>query len=250
MAESNIEWTEHTWNPVTGCTKISPGCKHCYAETMTRRLTAMGTKGYENGFDLSVHPERLQQPKTRRSPTTYFVNSMSDLFHEDVPDAYIEQVLQVCAETPHHTYQVLTKRAERLPEFFASRDCPSNVWLGVSVEDKKYGVPRIAHLRKVKAAVRFLSVEPLLEDVGILNLKNIHWVIVGGESGAKARPMKPEWAENVRRQCIAQGVAFFFKQWGAWGADGVRRDKKSNGRELAGRKWSDFPVKVVSAALP
>ena len=246
MAESNIEWTEHTWNPVTGCTKVSPGCKHCYAETMTRRLTAMGTKGYENGFALTVHLERLQQPKARKTPTTYFVNSMSDLFHEDVPDLFIDQVLQVCRETPHHTYQVLTKRAERLPEFFAKRDCPSNVWLGVSVEDKKYGVPRIAHLRKAKAAVRFLSIEPLLEDVGSLNLKGIHWVIVGGESGAKARPMKAEWADNVRRQAIAQGVAFFFKQWGAWGADGVRRAKKSNGRELSGRRWDDFPVRVVA----
>lgn len=246
MAESSIEWTEHTWNPVTGCTKISPGCKHCYAETMTRRLTAMGAAGYENGFKLTVHPERLQQPKLRKSPTTYFVNSMSDLFHEDVPDAFIEQVLEVCRETPQHTFQVLTKRAQRLPEFFSKRDCPTNVWLGVSVEDKKYGVPRIAHLRKVKAAVRFLSVEPLLEDVGRLNLKDIHWVIVGGESGAKARPMKSEWADRVRAQAIAQGVAFFFKQWGAWGADGVRRDKKSNGRELNGRVWNDFPIRVVN----
>ncbi len=245
MAESSIEWTEHTWNPVTGCTKVSPGCKHCYAETMTRRLTAMGSTGYENGFELTVHPERLQQPKSRKLPTTYFVNSMSDLFHQDVPDAFIEKVLQVCRETPQHTYQVLTKRAERLPDFFAKRECPINVWLGVSVEDKKYGVPRIAHLRKVKAAVRFLSVEPLLEDVGRLNLKGIHWVIVGGESGAKARPMKPEWADHVRAQAIAQDVAFFFKQWGAWGADGIRRDKKSNGRELNGRVWNDFPVRVV-----
>lgn len=244
MAESSIEWTEHTWNPVTGCTKISPGCKHCYAETMTRRLTAMGTPGYEKGFTLSIHPERLDQPKRRKSPTTYFVNSMSDLFHEDVPDSFIEQVLKVCRETPQHTYQVLTKRAERLPVFFESRDCPTNVWLGVSVEDKKYGVPRIEHLRKTRAAVRFLSVEPLLEDVGPLDLKDIHWVIVGGESGAKARPMKQEWADSVRRQALAQGVAFFFKQWGAWGADGVRRDKKSNGRELAGRRWNDFPVRV------
>lgn len=247
MAESSIEWTEHTWNPVTGCTKISPGCKHCYAETMARRLTAMGAAGYENGFQLTLHPQRLQQPKKRKTPTTYFVNSMSDLFHEDVPDHFIDQVLQVCKDTPQHTYQVLTKRATRLPKYFASRDCPTNVWLGVSVEDKKYGVPRINQLRKVKAAVRFLSVEPLLEDVGTLKLDGIHWVIVGGESGAKARPMKPEWAENVRRQALAQGVAFFFKQWGAWGADGVRRDKKSNGRELGGRRWSDFPVRLSVA---
>lgn len=245
MAESSIEWTEHTWNPVTGCTKLSPGCKHCYAETMAARLKAMGAAGYEQGFKLTLHPERLDQPRKRKAPTTYFVNSMSDLFHEDVPDDFIERVIQVCRETPHHTYQVLTKRADRLPEFFAKRDCPTNVWLGVSVEDRKYGVPRIAELRKVKAAVRFLSVEPLLEDLGRLDLSDIHWVIVGGESGSKARPMKPEWADGVRRQALAQEVAFFFKQWGAWGADGIRRDKKRNGRELAGRRWNDFPVQVV-----
>lgn len=244
MAESNIEWTEHTWNPVTGCTKLSPGCKHCYAETMSRRLEAMGATGYERGFKLTLHPERLDHPRRRKIPTTYFVNSMSDLFHEEVPDEFIDQVIEVCRSTPQHTYQILTKRAERLPEFFAKRSCPINVWLGVSVEDRKYGVPRIAQLRKVKAAIRFLSVEPLLEDVGKLNLKDIHWVIVGGESGAKARPMKPAWADNVRQQAIAQNVAFFFKQWGAWGADGVRRAKKINGRELAGRRWDDFPVPV------
>ncbi len=248
MAESNIEWTEHTWNPVTGCTKLSPGCKHCYAETMSRRLKAMRATGYENGFALTLHPERLKQPTLRKKPTTYFVNSMSDLFHEEVPDAFIEQVLDICRLTPHHTYQVLTKRGERLEKFFKKRDCPSNVWLGVSVEDKKYGVPRIAHLRNVNAAVRFLSVEPLLEDVGRLNLKDIHWVIVGGESGSKARLMKEEWADNVRVQAIAQGVAFFFKQWGAWGADGVRRDKKRNGRELSGQRWNDFPARVVTVA--
>ncbi|MFG6488231.1 DUF5131 family protein [Roseateles sp. BYS78W] len=247
MAESSIEWTEHTWNPVTGCTKLSPGCKHCYAETMTRRLTAMGAAGYENGFQLTLHPDRLEQPLRRKAPTTYFVNSMSDLFHEDVPDDFIERVLDVCRRTPQHTYQVLTKRAARLPEFFRSRQCPTNVWLGVSVEDRKYGVPRIAHLRKVGAAVRFLSIEPLLEDVGRLNLQGIHWVIVGGESGPKARPMTPEWAERVRVQALAQDVAFFFKQWGAWGPDGVRRDKKRNGRELAGRRWDEFPVRVVAA---
>jgi protein gp37 len=248
MAESSIEWTEHTWNPVTGCTKVSPGCKHCYAETMSRRLKAMGAPGYENGFELTLHPARLEQPLRRKAPTTYFVNSMSDLFHEGVPDRFVERVLDVCRRTPQHTYQVLTKRAERLPEFFADRKCPPNVWLGVSVEDRKYGVPRIAHLRRVRAEVRFLSVEPLLEDVGKLNLRGIHWVIVGGESGGKARPMEASWAENVRTQAVAQGVAFFFKQWGAWGADGVRRDKKRNGRELAGRRWDEFPVRVVSAA--
>lgn len=242
MAESSIEWTEHTWNPVTGCTKISPGCKHCYAETMARRLQAMGASGYENGFRLTLHPDRLDQPKRRKKPTTYFVNSMSDVFHEDVPDSFIDEVLAVCKETPHHTYQLLTKRAERLPGFFANRDVPTNVWLGVSVEDRKYGVPRIRELRKVHAAVRFLSIEPLLGQLGKINLSGIHWIIVGGESGHGARPMEAAWAEDVRRQAEAQGVAFFFKQWGAWGADGVRRDKKRNGRQLAGRQWDEMPA--------
>lgn len=247
MAESSIEWTEHTWNPVTGCTKVSPGCKHCYAETMARRLQAMGAAGYEHGFKLALHPQRLAQPLQRKRPTTYFVNSMSDLFHDDVPDDYIDQVLDVCRRTPQHTYQVLTKRAERLPAFFAGRQVPTNVWLGVSVEDRRYGVPRIAELRRVHAAVRFLSVEPLLEDLGPLDLSGMHWVIVGGESGHGARPMRPEWADRVRVQALAQGVAFFFKQWGAWGADGVRRDKKANGRMLGGRQWDELPARISAA---
>lgn len=242
MAESSIEWTQHTWNPVTGCTKISPGCKHCYAETMARRLQAMGAGGYERGFELAMHPGRLAQPLGRKVPTTYFVNSMSDLFHEDVPDGYIDRVLDVCRNTPQHTYQVLTKRADRLPAFFAGRSVPTNVWLGVSVEDRRYGVPRIEQLRRVHAAVRFLSIEPLLEDLGALDLSGLHWVIVGGESGHGARPMRPEWADSVRRQAQAQGVAFFFKQWGAWGADGVRRAKSANGRMLAGKLWDEFPA--------
>lgn len=248
MAESSIEWTEHTWNPVTGCTKVSPGCKHCYAETMARRLKAMGAPGYERGFKLALHPERLDQPIRRRAPTTYFVNSMSDLFHPAVPDAFIERVIDVCRRTPHHTYQVLTKRGERLPTFFASRELPPNVWLGVSVENRRHGVPRIDHLRQVKATVRFLSIEPLLEDLGELDLRGMHWIIVGGESGHGARPMRPGWADHVRDQALAQGVPFFFKQWGAWGEDGVRRDKKRNGRELGGRRWDEFPVRLVSEA--
>lgn len=247
MAESSIEWTEHTWNPLTGCTKVSPGCKHCYAETMARRLQAMGAAGYERGFRLALHAERLEQPMRRQSPTVYFVNSMSDLFHAQVPDAFIEQVLAVCEATPQHTYQILTKRAERLPRFFAGRPVPPNVWLGVSVENRRHGVPRIALLRRIDSSVRFLSVEPLLEDLGPLDLSGVHWVIVGGESGAKARPMRAEWAEAVRLQALAQGVPFFFKQWGAWGADGVRRDKKRNGRTLAGRIWHEFPVQLVAA---
>jgi protein gp37 len=242
MAESSIEWTQHTWNPVTGCTKVSPGCKHCYAETMAGRLQAMGARGYENGFKLTLHPERLEQPLQRKSPTTYFVNSMSDLFHEEVPDAFIEEVLRTCQRAQHHTFQILTKRSERLPVFFRKRTCPPNVVLGVSVEDQKYGLPRIDDLRKVKAKTRFLSVEPLLEDLGPMDLKGIHWIIVGGESGPGARPMDPSWAANVRDQAVAAGVPFFFKQWGAWGADGIRRNKKVNGRDLEGRHWDEYPV--------
>ena len=212
---------------------------------MANRLKAMGAAGYQGGFNLTLHPDRLDHPLRRKVPTTFFVNSMSDLFHEAVPDSFIDAVLDVCKRTPQHTYQILTKRAERLPAFFAKRDCPTNAWLGVSVEDKKYGVPRIAHLRNVRAAVRFLSVEPLLEDLGRLDLSDMHWVIVGGESGAMARPMKAEWAESVRLQAISQDVAFFFKQWGAWGADGVRRNKKINGRDLGGRRWDQYPRAVI-----
>lgn len=242
---SKIEWTEQTWNPTVGCTKISPGCKHCYAETMAKRLTAMGTPGYENGFSLTLLPQRLDDPLKRKKPTVYFVNSMSDLFHERVPDDYIEKVFEVITQTPHHTYQILTKRAARMARYFRTRSVPPNAWLGVSVEDRKYGVPRIDHLRKVPATIRFLSVEPLLSDVGELNLADIHWVIVGGESGPKARPMKTKWAEAVREQCQEQGVAFFFKQWGGWGADGKKRAKAANGRELNGRTWDEMPITVV-----
>ena len=248
---SRIEWTEQTWNPTVGCTKISPGCKHCYAETMARRLKAMGTPGYENGFALTMLPERLNDPIKRKKPTVYFVNSMSDLFHDRIPDGFIEQVFKVIEQTPRHTYQILSKRAARMARFFRKRTVPCNAWLGVSVEDRKYGLPRIDHLRQVPASIRFLSVEPLLEDVGELNLADIHWVIVGGESGPKARPMKLEWALNVQSQCEEQNVAFFFKQWGGWGADGKRRAKAANGRVLNGRTWDEMPSGVatqVSAA--
>lgn len=240
-ATSKIEWTEKTWNPVTGCTKISPGCKHCYAEAMSRRLTAMGAAGYENGFELTVHPGRLLQPTTIRRSTVFFVNSMSDLFHEDVPDGFIDQVMDTIRSTPQHTYQILTKRAERLPAYFTTHECPDNVWLGVSVEDRDHGLPRIDLLRQVDASVRFLSVEPLLEDLGEMNLAGIHWVIVGGESGPKARPMQKSWVEGIRLQCEHADAAFFFKQWGGWGVDGKKRAKKQNGRELNGRTWDGMP---------
>jgi len=241
---SSIEWTERTWNPTVGCTKVSPGCKHCYAEVMARRLQAMGTPGYENGFTLTLLPGRLDDPTRRKKPTVYFVNSMSDLFHEDVPDDYVERVLDVILRTPQHTYQILTKRADRMARFFSTRPgtcAPENAWFGVSVEDRKYGVPRIDHLRAVPAKVRFLSIEPLLEDVGQLDLQGIHWAIVGGESGSKARAMQQVWVEAVLEQCESQGVAFFFKQWGSWGPDGKKRSKAANGRMLNGSQWDCMP---------
>lgn len=239
---SRIEWTEQTWNPTTGCTKISPACKHCYAEVMAKRLQAMGVKGYENGFKLSILPERLGEPLKRKKPTTYFVNSMSDLFHNSIPFEFLDQVFDVIRRTPQHTYQILTKRAARMRIYCSGRDIPPNAWLGVSVEDRKHGVPRIAELQGITTRVRFLSVEPLLEDIGALDLTGIHWVIVGGESGPKARPMKPEWVESIKAQCELFGAAFFFKQWGGWGADGKRRPKKDNGRLFAGKTWDQMPT--------
>ncbi|MEO8331120.1 MAG: phage Gp37/Gp68 family protein [Gallionella sp.] len=236
-----IEWTEQTWNPTTGCTKISPGCKHCYAEIMAKRLKAMGARGYENGFNLSILPERLGQPLKRRKATTYFVNSMSDLIHNDIPFGFLDQVFDVIKRTPQHTYQILTKRSARMLKYFSSREVHGNVWLGVSVENRKYGMQRIDDLRKIKADIRFLSVEPLLEDIGEMDLRGIHWVIVGGESGPKARPMKAGWVETIKEQCEQDGVAFFFKQWGGWGADGKKRPKKNNGRLLAGKTWDEMP---------
>lgn len=243
---SRIEWTEQTWNPMTGCTKISPGCAHCYAESMASRLNAMGTHGYENGFKISLLPERLDEPLRRKKPTVYFVNSMSDLFHEKVSFDYIDQIFKVIERTPQHTYQILTKRADRMAKYFSDKRAPVNAWLGVSVENRKHGIPRIDELRKVKATIRFLSVEPLLEDLGKINLRGIHWVIVGGESGPKARPMQEEWVESIRLQCESRKVAFFFKQWGGWGADGKKRAKKQNGRKLNGRTWDQMPELIQS----
>ena len=239
--QTSIEWTEQTWNPTVGCSKISSGCQNCYAEAMARRLKAIGVKGYENGFELTLMPERLPEPLKRKKPTIYFVNSMSDMFHENIPDDYIRQVFDVIKNAPQHTFQVLTKRAERMADFFKTYKPSANAWIGVTVENKQHGIPRIDILRKINAHVRFLSIEPLLEDLGNIDLTNIQWVIAGGGSGPKARPMKPEWAMNVKRQCSEQDVAFFFKQWGVWGADGVKRAKKSNGRSLLGRTWDELP---------
>jgi protein gp37 len=212
---------------------------------MAKRLQAMGAPGYENGFKLSILPERLQQPLQRRKSTMYFVNSMSDLFQDEIPEEFIDQVMDVIKVTPHHTYQILTKRSDNMRVYFSERTVPDNAWLGVSVEDKKYGKPRISDLLAIKAKTRFLSIEPLLEDLGKIRLRGIHWVIVGGESGFGARPMKEEWVINVRDQCLEAGVDFFFKQWGAWGVDGKHRNKKANGRVLDGKIWDMIPDVVI-----
>lgn len=240
--KTSIEWTKHTWNPAVGCSKISPGCAHCYAEVMARRLKAMGVKGYENGFRLTLLPDRLQEPIRRKHPTVYFVNSMSDMFHEEIPDGYLLQVLAVMRQSPQHIFQILTKRADRMADFFGAHPPPDNVWIGVTVENRAQGLPRLDTLRQIPAAIRFISAEPLLEDLIGMDLTGIHWVIVGGESGPQARPMKREWVLNVKRLCDEDGTAFFFKQWGEWSADGKRQGKKRNGRLFDGRVWDNLPV--------
>ncbi len=241
MVESAIEWTEVTWNPTTGCDKISTGCENCYALTLSKRLKAMGQAKYQKdgdlrtsgpGFGLTLHPDTLTIPYSWRSPRTVFVNSMSDLFHEDVPVDFIQQVFTVMADTPQHQYQVLTKRAQRLSKIAAKLEWPSNVWMGVSVESQRYAF-RLNHLRKVPAAVRFVSAEPLLGPVE-LNLDGIDWVIVGGESGHGARPIEAVWVESIRDDCESSGTAFFFKQWGG-------RTPKAGGRELNGQTWDAMP---------
>jgi protein gp37 len=241
-SNSKIEWTDTTWNPVRGCVKISPGCKHCYAETFAERFRGVKGHPYEQGFDLRLVPEKLPEPFTWRSPKLVFVNSMSDLFQEGVPDNYAETVSRVMTAANWHTYQVLTKRSERLLDLLKDRlrfaAEQENIWWGVSVEDKKHGLPRVAHLRRAPAKVRFLSIEPLLEDLGEIDLTGITWVIVGGESGPGARPMRREWVVSIRKQCRAQAVPFFFKQWG-----GVRKAK--NGRLLDGRTYDEYPHRVV-----
>lgn len=239
---SRIEWTQHTWNPVTGCSKLSPGCAFCYAEVFAMRLKAMGVPGYKDGFAVTMHPERLGEPLRRRKPTTYFVNSMSDLFHEEVPDEFISRVFDTIEAAERHRFQILTKRPERLARFAAYRKMPENAWVGVSVENRRHGVPRIAVLRGVEARVKFLSIEPLLEDLGDVDLGGMDWVIVGGESGPRSRPMHLEWVLRMRDQCVAQGIPFFFKQWGSIGADGTRRSKAANGHELDGRAWREMPA--------
>ncbi|MFA5168117.1 MAG: phage Gp37/Gp68 family protein [Candidatus Omnitrophota bacterium] len=236
--KSSIEWTESTWNPVTGCSKISPGCQNCYAERMAKRLKAMGQPNYVNGFKVAMHDHTLELPLHWKKPQTIFVNSMSDLFHESVPFEYVERVFDVMRSADWHRFQVLTKRAERLLEFNDQIEWAPNIWMGVSVESQDY-MSRIDCLRDTDAFVKFLSLEPLLGPLHDLNLRDIDWVIAGGESGPGARPMSSEWVTDIRDQCLAQKTAFFFKQWG-----GVR--KKKAGRLLDGKVWSEMP-EVVAA---
>lgn len=241
MAESHIEWTDSTWNPVTGCTKISAGCKHCYAERMSKRLRAMGQPNYRSGFKLTTHDHMVDLPKRWKKPQRIFVNSMSDLFHEDVPLEFILEVFKTMREADWHQYQVLTKRADRLEELDSKLPWASQIWMGTSVEDDKVRW-RIECLRNTTAAVKFLSLEPLIGALKDLDLTGIDWVIVGGESGAGARPMNPDWATDIRDQCLEQGVAFFFKQWG-----GVQKSKA--GRILDGRTWDEYPVQSVGGVM-
>lgn len=244
---SAIEWTEATWNPVTGCDRVSAGCDHCYAMTLAKRLKAMGSEKYQNdgdprtsgpGFGVTIHPQTLDEPRRWRQPRTVFVNSMSDLFHARVPVGFIRDVFDVCRDTPQHTYQVLTKRSLRLRRLGETLDWPSNVWMGVSVENAD-ALPRVDHLRDVPAAVRFLSCEPLIGPLDGLNLDGIHWVIAGGESGPSHRPIDGEWVRGIRNVCQDAGVAFFFKQWGG-------RTPKAEGRELDGQLWDEMPSPVAS----
>jgi protein gp37 len=244
--KSAIEWTEATWNPSTGCDRVSPGCDNCYALTLANRLKAMGSAKYQKdgdprtsgpGFGLTVHRSALDVPKRWAAPRLIFVNSMSDLFHESVPIDFIREVFDVMAATPQHSYQVLTKRSKRLQTVAADLDWPQNLWMGVSVESRRYRF-RIDHLRTVPAAVRFVSAEPLLSPLGDIDLDGIHWLIAGGESGPNARPMDHDWVAELRDQCTTAGVAFFFKQWGG-------RTPKSGGRELDGALWSELPTKIA-----
>ena len=232
--KSKIEWTENTWNPVTGCTKISDGCKNCYAYKMTLRLQCMGLEKYKNGFDVTVHNNSLNEPYKWKKSSKIFVNSMSDLFHKDVPLDFIKRVFEVMNDTPQHTYQILTKRADRLAEFAHNLKWTKNIWQGVTVEGMRT-IDRIDHLRNVPAKIKFISFEPLIDDVGTINLTNIDWAIIGGESGVGSRPIEEKWVLNIKEQCKRYGTLFYFKQWGG-------SNKKKNGRELLGQTWDDMPV--------
>jgi protein gp37 len=239
MASSKIEWTESTWNPITGCTKVSEGCVNCYAERMAKRLQSMGQENYTNGFKLTMHPHVLEHPLKWKKPQVIFVNSMSDLFHEDVPLHFIQKIFNVMKKASWHTFQVLTKRAERLEELSSALEWPQNVWLGVTVENQDCAY-RIEHLRNIPAVVRFISMEPLLTSVEDMNLTNIDWVIVGGESGPSSRPIEKKWVQSIRNQCQKASVPFFFKQWGG-------RNKKKAGRLLDGKYYDNMPRILMHA---
>lgn len=240
MATTKIEWTESTWNPITGCTKITSGCKFCYAEVMAKRLKAMGQEKYRNGFELTLHPETLQEPYTWKKPKMIFVNSMSDLFHKDIPVEYLQKVFKVIKENPQHVFQVLTKRADILRYYDSEGwlEWPHNLWMGVTVESKDV-IHRIENLRNTSARVKFLSCEPLLCPLENMNLKGIDWVIVGGESGRTPRPMKEEWVVDIKEQCQKANIAFYFKQWGG-------TNKKKAGSALEGKAYKEMPVIIES----
>ncbi len=241
MNPTKIEWTDRVWNPSKGCSKISEGCKNCYAASFAKRLQAMGMEDYKDGFKFQILPHRLNEPLKIKKPQRFFVNSMSDLFHEDMPDEYLDQIFDIIKKTPQHTYQILTKRAENMFEYFQNHNVPDNVWLGVTVENSSYTY-RIDILRKIKSTIKFVSFEPLIGPIDKIDLENIDWVIVGGESGNRARLIKPEWVNNIYLQCKKQNIPFFFKQWGTWGADGVKRNKKANGRLFKNKEWLEYPV--------
>ena len=244
MKTTKIEWTDKTWNPITGCTRKSEGCANCYAEVMARRLQAMRLEKYRNGFELTLHPNFLSEPLKWKKAHNIFVCSMSDIFHEKVPFDYIDRIMSVIKQTPQHRYQILTKRSEIMSDYFSTRELPQNVWLGVTVECRSSKI-RIDHLRTLNATVKFLSCEPLIEDLGEINLKGVDWVIVGGESGPKARPMQLDWIMNIKQQVELQEAAFFFKQWGTWGSDGIKRNKLANGKLLQGEIIQQMPSVFV-----
>jgi len=241
MRTTKIEWTDKTWNPITGCTKFSAGCANCYADVMSCRLKGMGQKKYANGFELTLHEDSLNEPLSWKKPHVIFVCSMSDLFHAGVPFEFIDKIMDTIRATPYHRYQLLTKRAERMAEYFSTREVPANAWLGVTCESSAVKF-RIDALRELKATIKFLSCEPLIDALGEMNLSGIDWVIVGGESGPKARPMKEEWVLQIQAQCEKQCSTFFFKQWGTWGSDGVKRNKHANGKMLKGKVWQAMPA--------
>lgn len=240
MKTTKIEWTDKTWNPITGCSKYSAGCVNCYAEIMSNRLKAMGIPKYKNAFSITMHLNCLDEPKKWKRSCNIFVCSMSDLFHENVPFDFIDKVLHTISSCPQHRFQILTKRAARMAKYFSTRKVPSNTWIGVTVENIQ-AKSRIEHLQSINAKIHFLSCEPLIEDLGLLNLDNIQWIIVGGESGSSARRMKQSWVENIKQQADFNGIPFFFKQWGTWGPDGIKRSKNKNGKLFNGEVVQIMP---------